>query len=395
MQDFMLAQLGLLGDQGIFSVVIYLIFFMLFFLVYPRFMLTQIMWKLERVAADMEEMSAKTKKYLMKQVSVTPDKKTRDSINNFFEFFFIPPASLDPMGSVKRLDHLLKSQKNRFRYFVNSVIPKKSVDEKANLTMGLAAGISLYDLTKIVRHFVELAKKTKSIQIAYIVQMQMPLIETMAKSLYKGTIALSRGDPIGDSVGPYVAAQMIGDKKTVEVEEDVVMAKVNVNGRNVFILKAHGPGGRIGYPGKAVANIIKKGKIRKVITVDAAAKLEGEKTGLVAEGVGVAMGGPGVERSYIEDTVTHKDIPLDSVIIKMSQEEAITGMRKAIKDAVPQAIEAVKRSIEMEPKGSNLVLVGVGNTSGVGDNKKQIGGVADWVEKNEKKIKAEKKKKKK
>jgi len=390
--EILLAQLGLL-DNNIYSIVIYAVFFVVLFLFYPRLMLSQIIWKLEKTALVMEEMSDKSKIFLLKQVSKTPDAKTKELINSFFEFFFIPPASLDPMGSVKRLDHLLKNQKNRFNHFVNRMIPKQTDDEKANLTMGLAAGISLYDLAKVIRHFVELAKKTKSIQIAMIIQMQLPLIESMSKSLYKGSMALARGQPIGDGIGPYVAATLIGDKKTVEIEEDVVMAKINVDGRNVFVLKARGPGGRIGAPGKAVEKIIKKTHVTKVITVDAAAKLEGEKTGSVAEGVGVAMGGPGVERSYIENIVTDKDIPLDSVIVKMSQEEAITPMRKSIKDAVPKVLEAVKESIEMEKKGSNIILVGVGNTSGVGDNKKALDKVDEFVEKNEKKILAQKKKK--
>ncbi|MFH1364873.1 MAG: DUF1512 family protein [Candidatus Aenigmatarchaeota archaeon] len=370
-----------------------MVLLMIFFFFYPRIMVTQIMWKLERVVANMEEMSEKGKVFLLREISKNPDKETKDMLNNFFEFFFIPPVTLDPMGSVKRLDHLLKAQKNRFNYFVNRIVPKYTDDEKANITMGLAAGISLYDITKIVRHFVELAKKTKSIQIAMIVQMQLPLIESMAKSLYKGTIALSKGQPIGDAAGPYVAATLIGDKKTIEIEEDIIMGRTTINGRTVFILKARGPGGRIGSPGKAVEKIIKKTKIAKVITIDAAAKLEGEKTGGVAEGVGVAMGGPGVERSYIENIVTQRDIPLDSVIIKMSQEEAITPMRKAIKDAVPKAIEAVYRSIDMEKKGSNIIIVGVGNTSGVGNTKKDLEKVADWIEKNEKRILAQKKKK--
>ena len=36
-----------------------------------------------------------------------------------------------------------------------------------------------------------------------------------------------------------------------------------------------------------------------IITIDAALKLEGEDTGEVAEGIGAAIGGPGIERYKI------------------------------------------------------------------------------------------------
>jgi hypothetical protein len=171
MDSLVLAQfVGL--DNNIYSWIIYVLFFLVFFLFYPRLMLSQIIWKIEKVALNMEEMSSKARRILLKEVSKNPDKKLKQTVNRFFEFFFIQPASLDPMGSVKRLDHLLKNQKNRFDYFVNEVAPKRNNEEKANIKMGFAAGISLYELTKIVRHFVELAKKTKSMQIAMVVQMQ-------------------------------------------------------------------------------------------------------------------------------------------------------------------------------------------------------------------------------
>ena len=54
-------------------------------------------------------------------------------------------------------------------------------------------------------------------------------------------------------------------------------------------------------------------KIAKIITIDAAAKLEGERTGTIAEGVGVALGGIGVDRTYIENVAVKRKIPLDSI----------------------------------------------------------------------------------
>lgn len=350
------------GGGNEWITIVYFIFFVIFFFFYPRLMLSQIMWKIEKTVEELEYMSDSTKKFLIKRISKKPTKKLKDSVARFFEFFIITPVSLDPFGIVKKFELVLQNERQRFKYFVDQVAPHMDSENKANLRMGLAGGIELHTIAKIVRHYVELIKQTKSYQIALVLQMQLPLIERIAKAIYKGTKSLARGEPIGDGLGPLVAANLIGRKKTKEIEEDILMAKVRISGRNCFVLKAKGPGGRIGRPGKAVEKLVRRYKISRIITVDAAAKLEGEKTGSIAEGVGVAMGGPGVERSYIEDVAVKNNIPLDSIIVKMKSEEAIMPMRKAVKDAVPGVIESIKESLKRTKANSNVIVVGVGNT---------------------------------
>lgn len=372
--------------------VLYFVFFIIFFFFYPRLMLSQIMWKIERTAEELEAMSDNSKKFLINEISKTPTRKIKDSVTNFFEFFVIPPISLDPYGVVKKFDIIIQNEKQRFRYFVNQVAPKMDEERKTNIQMGLAGGIEMHMIAKIVRHYVELIKQTKSYQIALIIQMQLPLVERIAKAVYKGTKSLARGEPVGDGLGPLVVANLIGNKKPKEIEEDIMLANVKIENRNCFVMKAKGPGGRLGRPGKAVEKIVKGNKISRIITIDAAAKLEGEKTGSIAEGVGVAMGGPGVERSYIEDVAVKNDTPLDSIIVKMRPEEAIMPMRKAIKDAVPHVMGRIKDSLARAKKGENVIIVGVGNTSGVGNSKSSADKTSRWVDEHERKIERMKKK---
>jgi len=388
-----LFQIGPGGDWV--SWILWFFFIIIFFFFYPRLMVSQIMWKLEKTARDLESMSDKAKKFVTKEIMKNPDKRLKDAVERFFEFFMISPVSLDPYGYVPKLDHMLKNQKDRFEYFVNRVAPKFDSEKKASIQMGLAGGITVHEISKIVRHYVEIVRQTKNIQIAMVLQMQLPMIEKIAKSMFNGTKALSKGEPIGDGLGPLVAAELIGNNKTTEVEKDVIMARVPMDGRTLFVMKAKGPGGRIGFPGKAVRRVMEKNKIARVITIDAATKLEGEKTGSVAEGVGVAMGGPGVERSYIEEMVVKKGIPLDSIVVKMSQEEAIMPMRKAIKDAIPTVKQALRESIARTKRGDKIIVVGVGNTSGIGDSADFVKKVFEWVEKYERKCKETEKKKRK
>ena len=293
---------------------------------------------------------------------------------------------MDPYGIVKKLDHIIKEEKQRFTYFINQVAPTADQEKKAALQMGMAGGITVHEIAKIVRHFVELIRKQKSYQMAMIIQMQLPMIERLAKAMYSGTKTMAKAKPIGDALGPFAITHLMGNGRPRKIEEDIVMLKTKMNGRILFLVKATGPGGRIGYPGKAVEKLVKTNNIARIISIDAAAKLEGEKTGSVAEGVGVAMGGPGVERSYIENVAVTKNLPLDSIIVKMSQEEAIMPMRKAIKDAIPQVKEALERSLERTRKGDNVLVVGVGNSSGVGHGERDIKKLERWIEKHEKEL---------
>ncbi len=386
-------QLG--GGFDFLSQLIWFALLIVFFMFYPRLMIGQIIWKLEKSALGIEKMATESKKVVMKQMAKKPTKELKESIDRFYEFFSTGPVDLDPNGIIKKWDYVIREQKDRFEQFVNQAAPDLDPEKKANVEMGFAAGITLYDVAKVVRHYVEMAKKTKNLQIAMIIQMQLPMIEKISKSLFVGTKTLSKGEPIGDALGPLVAADLMGNNRTQEIDPDTVVAKTKMKGRTVFIMKSKGPGGRLGYPGKALQKLVSKNNIAKIITVDAAAKLEGEKTGSVAEGIGVAMGGIGVERSYIEDVAIHKKIPIDAVIVKMSQEEAIMPMRKAIKDALPEVKKSINRMIDSTKTKGSIIIVGVGNTSGVGNDKKSADRAAEWVNAYEKDLKARLKDKKK
>jgi hypothetical protein len=388
MPSFALFQL--IGGDGPLSWLTFLFFILMIFF-YPRMMLSQIMWKLERSAQELENLSAKSKRVLLREIGDS-DPKVKESVNRFYEFFVIGPVDMDPNGIVKKVDFVLRNQKKRFGYFISQIVPNADADRKAALEMGFAAGMTVHEIAKVVRHYVETIRKTKSIQIAMILQMQLPMVERMARAMYEGTKAMSKAQPIGDSLGPLVAAELIGSEKVKDMGEEIVMGETSISGRRVFVMKAGGPGGRIGMPGTVVENFASRNKVNMIITIDAASKLEGEKTGDVAEGVGVAMGGPGTDKFYIEDVAVKNSIPLESIIVKMSPEEAITPMRKAIKDAVPGVIEALDRSIARAKKGDKVLVFGVGNSSGVGNSKKSAESAKAWVDENEKKFLAKKKK---
>jgi len=355
-------------------------------------MVTQILFKLEKSAEFLEGISTKAEMTVLKKISKKSDKKLKNSVKNFLEFFVISPVDIDPYGIIRKLEHLINLEKERFNYFVDQVAPKFDSETKANLTMGLSAAMSLYQLAKVLRHFVELIKKTKSINLAMMLQMQLPLIEIIGKALLRGTEALTNGWPIGDTIGAYIAADLTGDSKVVEADDETVIARKKYKNRDLIIIKAKGPGGRTGNPGKVLDEVCKKEKVAKIITIDAALKLEGEKTGSIAEGVGVAIGGIGVDKSYVEEVAIKKKLPLDTIIIKMSQEEAIMPMKRTIFDSLPKVMNALNETIERTTEKGKIIVVGVGNTTGIGNNRKDIEKTNKMIKENIKKMKAMEKK---
>src|SRR4030042_3546899 len=91
-----------MGGDNWMSWIIWFVFMMVFFFFYPRLMVSQIMWRLEKTARDMERMSDRSKSFIMRRISKSPDKEMRESVNRFFEFFAISPVDMDPSGVVKK-----------------------------------------------------------------------------------------------------------------------------------------------------------------------------------------------------------------------------------------------------------------------------------------------------
>jgi len=139
----------------------------------------------------------------------------------------------------------------------------------------------------------------------------------------------------------------------------------------VHVLKSNGPGARLGKYGDALDTLADDEDLEAIITVDAGAKFEGEETGAISEGVGVMMGGPGVEKSKIEEVATEEhDVPLEGIIIKQSAPEASKPMKKRFTKSYKDAVEKTEEIID-EFDG-DVAVIGVGNTCGVGNTKKTL-----------------------
>ncbi|MDT7859015.1 MAG: DUF1512 family protein [Candidatus Aenigmarchaeota archaeon] len=340
---------------------IFLFFFMLFF--YPRLLLYQLLDRFYKTSQLLDTLNQMGRKKILSKINGREEEE--NEIKRFLNFFLIPPVSLDPFGIIKKLEHLINQEEERFRNFASKVAKNLNEEEKWNFISALSAQIALHNFSKIVKHYIQLIEKTKSYQLGFIIQMQLPFIEKYSKAIYKAVEAFVSNHPIGDSVGPLLAASMM--KNVAKEIDNSVYSIEKLKGKKVIVVKAKGPGARVGRLGRVVEILAKKFKVEKIITVDAALKLESEKTGEIAEGIGVAIGGIGVEKAIIEEVATKNKIKLDSYVIKMSAEEALYSMKEEILNAAFEVKKMIEKNIE-ESKEKVIMVVGVGNTCGIPNN---------------------------
>ena len=350
-----------------FDIIGILVVILLIFLI-PWIIRVRSLSKVTRAALELENMVQESKELLIKlsKEKGKPVLDPSDTIEDFMEFFVVPPVDLDPNGIVKKFEKILDLSENRFKQMVKEVAPLADEETKANIVMTLKATLSINEVSKQVRHNLELGRKG-NLQILLMLQMSIPLIMRIVKAQFEGAKTFSEGKPIGDGVGPAVAGLLMKDYKNEYVTqiEDMFVAKKRMDERDLVIARAKGPGARVGRVGKVVKSILEKENIDKIITVDAAVKLEGEETGKVARGIGVVIGGSGVDKWAIEEEIVKRDIDVDAVIVKMSPEEAIGNMNQKIADAAREAFKLVERLILNSPDDTNILVVGVGNSCGI------------------------------
>jgi hypothetical protein len=280
----------------------------------------------------------------------------------------LDPVSMDPSGIVYKLDHLLKTYEDYFKSKVARLAPTADRVKRQNLSNLVEVGMSLDFLYRYVRHLYASAKKYNDLFAVVQLQMSLPTLMDSAVAYYSATEAFARGEPIGDSFGPLVAAKLMENTKPQVVAEETVYAEVNYEGRKLLVVKAEGPGGTVGRPGEAIEKLLEMHpEASLVVTVDAALKLEGENSGEVVEGIGAAIGGPGVDRYRIEGAATNHSVPMYALVVKMSEKEAITKLKDELRSQVDEVLRRFRRLLyEKTEPNATVLIAGIGNSIGVG-----------------------------
>ena len=355
---------------GMIIQILWLAFF-IFYLLYGQKLQVKIMlkeiesslFKLKMIRDRGREIAISTVKKFSKH-----DNDPTERVDRLLEYVYIQPVDLDPYGIIKRLEHLIDVRDFRLKDEVKLMVPDADETKINNLTNMIEAALALNQIYKVVRHYYLVGKKTSSFYIILQLQIILPQIMKESQAYASALTAFKNGQPIGDGIGPLIAARLMHGRKEYEIVEDTVVSEVPIDGRIAYVLKAKGPGGNVGKPGEAIRRLLEEmeGKISRIIIIDAAQKLEGEKSGEVAEGTGVAIGGPGVDKYKVEEVAAKYKVPLDAILIKESIEDVISVMKKEIANSVDEVIKRIKRIIHENTKiGDHIIIAGIGNTIGI------------------------------
>ena len=302
--------------------------------------------------------------YIKKNLTVKGDVVLK--LDRFFDYFTIMPVDIDPNGIIPKIHHIVRSRDDATRKQVMSLFSETSTMEITKVQNLLEIVTSLQLLLKIVKHLFLTAKKQNNYPLILPLQMMLPFIMEQAEALKDAMSAFKQGQPIGDGIGPLVVGEMMLHTKKQKAEFETVYSESEFMDRKLILLKAEGPYATVGRPGEATTLLVKQSKPDIIVMIDAALKLEGEDTGSVAQGFGAAIGGIGTDRFKIEELATKFNIPVFSIIIKQSVNDAITLMKKEIADQANNVKNQVYEMITDNTKpGQTVLVIGVGNTIGV------------------------------
>ncbi len=364
------------SEYGWIINLVFFSFIILFSLYGARIQMWQWLKQIELGLSELERMATSSR-----QISIdtfkrygTPENEVAAALDRWLDYFTILPVDLDPAGIIRRLDHLLDERRDRFQQFVSELAPTADaiIDQNLENTLEVAQVMSL--IHRIVRHYYLLGKKTNSQIIIMQIHMQMPELLRLAKAYYDSLDAFSDGKPIGDGIGPLSVTKFAREygatpeKYVPEISKEVGYYPIEVEGRQVYAVRATGPGGTVGKPGLAIKRLVEEiGGFSRIITVDAALKLEGEELGRISEGTGAAIGDPGPEKHAIEEVATQNGIALEAIVVKEDEAAAVGVLQKKILDVVPEVIERIRTAIIKRTRpGEKIILAGIGNTIGIG-----------------------------
>ena len=298
--------------------------------------------------------------------NLTPKGDPVEKIDRFFDYFTIMPVDIDPNGLVPKIHRLVRSREDTTRKQVKSLFTEIDAMEITKIQTLLEIVTTLQLFHRIVRHLFLTAKKQNNYPLILPLQMMLPFIMEQADALRDAITVIKQGQPIGDGIGPLVVGEMMLDTKKQKAEFETVYSESEYKDRKLILLKAEGPYATVGRPGEATEFLVSKFKPNIIIMIDAALKFEGEESGTVAQGFGAAIGGIGTDRFKIEEIATKYDIPVFSIVIKQSVNDAITLMKKKIADQADNIKNQVHEMITDNTSADQSVLViGVGNTVGV------------------------------
>ena len=368
--NFTLPELGELfgpSDSDLLLTLIWILPLFIFVMYGQRIQLSVTSRELQKNIKKLSTMRSKSRSHLVSYAQSISDDCNPKNVAMLADYFTISPISLDPAGLVPKIQHIVRSKDDAIRAKILDILPNANDVQISQIQTIAELAATLQIVHKTVNHLFLTAKKQHNYPLILPLQMVLPTIMEEASAMYDAIDALKLGQPIGDSIGPLVAATLMDGNERITSMRETDMCRMDIDGRKVCVIKARGPMSTVGRIANTLDFAVSEyGKPDAIITIDAAKKLEGEDSGEIAAGFGVAMGGIGTERFQIEETAARLGIITHAVVVKQSVKESLTLMSKEIADRTDDACNRTKQALfDAVPKGGMAIIIGVGNTSGV------------------------------
>ena len=351
-------------DDGGLMMLVWILPLILFVFYGQRIQLYITSGEIQKSIRELDSLRAAARAELLAYVRGLTGGDHKEMLDRHISGFAVMPVGIDPAGLVGKMRHVLRSREDAARRSIESVGGMGGVEAERAQTL-LEAASALRAAYMAVNHMFLTAKRQRNYPLILPLQMVLPSVMEEARALRAGIPAFRRGQPVGDGIGPLVVARMMRGLEKTEPAPQTSMAATRMDGRRVLLLKARGPGPTVGRLDEAVAAAL-EGGVDAVVTVDAALRYEGQESAQVEEGFGVAMGGSGAERFAIEEAAAKAGVPVLAVVVRQSVREAVTLMTREIAESARETGERVRQAVSRGAgPGKTVLVVGVGNTSGV------------------------------
>lgn len=287
-------------------------------------------------------------------------------IDQLIDYFVILPNNMDPNGIVPKIKHVIRSRENYINCTIRSIFPNcdKIVIKKIQSLFEIMT--LLKSLYKNVNHILLTAKKQHNYPLILPLQLNLPFIMEEAFALKESIDPIKKGDPIGDGIGPLVVNNMMQNTVKHHDIDQTIWSMSTYNDKKLYFVKAEGPSPTTGKLGDAVELLIAQYTPNLIIMVDAALKLEGEKTASVSCGFGAAIGGIGIDKFQIEELATKYAISIFSIVVKESIKDSMSTMTNEISEKVNYIKSLIYNTVDKNTiECKSILIIGVGNTSGI------------------------------
>ena len=140
---------------NIVNAVLYVLVFISFFFL-PRLLTWQIVSSLEFKVKTYNDMVIKSQRLILKKIG-TKTKLTKkeldDSVKGMMDYFVIEPDAVEPSGLANKIRQLTQRHDKKLDMFIDDITSGMTPEEKKNLAAGMMHTIGIYQISKIIRHW--------------------------------------------------------------------------------------------------------------------------------------------------------------------------------------------------------------------------------------------------